>query len=92
MVQSGVINSRGVLSIPFISQATHGALYTGTNVFTTAITTFSPYMSPFDSAPNTMEILYSKLTSEHGYRYYYIDCSRATMADQNSPRSVNITF
>jgi hypothetical protein len=29
---------------------------------------------------------------EHAYRFYYIDCSRAAMADQNSPRNVNITF
>jgi hypothetical protein len=29
---------------------------------------------------------------EHAYRFYYVDCSRAAMADQNSPRNVNITF
>ena len=36
--------------------------------------------------------LISQAMWEHAYRYYYVDCSRAAAADQNSPRNVNITF
>lgn len=36
--------------------------------------------------------LISQYDWEHGMRYYYIDCSRATMADMNTPRNINITF
>ena len=36
--------------------------------------------------------LISQFMWEHGYRFYYVDCSRATMADQNSPRNLNLTF
>jgi hypothetical protein len=36
--------------------------------------------------------LISQYMWEHGMRFYYVDCSRATMADMNSPRNVNITF
>ena len=36
--------------------------------------------------------LLSQSMWEHAYRYYYVDCSRSAMADQNSPRNVNITF
>jgi hypothetical protein len=38
--------------------------------------------------------LISQFDWEHAYkfRYYYVDCSRATMADVNTPRNVNITF
>jgi hypothetical protein len=138
LVQSGVRNIKGVLIIPFISQATHGALNAGANAFTTPITPFAPYQSPFDTAPCTTPMsltqlnvsiggknelmnfysytyenfvqqinIYEKLNSsdmglscglisqqmwEHAHRFYYVDCSRAAMADQNSPRNVNITF
>ncbi len=138
LVQSGVRNIKGILIIPFISQATHGALNTGVNAFTNAITTFAPYQSPFDTAPCTTPMsltqlnvsigganelmnfynytyenfvqqinVYEKINSadmglscglisqemwEHAYRFYYVDCSRSAMADQNAPRNVNITF
>jgi len=36
--------------------------------------------------------LISQSMWEHAYRFYYVDCSRSAMADQNSPRNVNITF
>jgi hypothetical protein len=36
--------------------------------------------------------LISQYDWEHAYRYYYVDCSRATMADMNTPRNVNISF
>ena len=36
--------------------------------------------------------LISQSMWEHAYRCYYVDCSRSAMADQNSPRNVNITF
>ena len=134
LVQSGVRNIKGVLIMPFVASSVHGALSTTT----TAITTFAPYSSPFDTAPCTtpcslinLQIsvgqvnqlmnyynytfeefyqqlnLYEKINSsdlglsngmigqamyEHGYRYYYVDCSRGTEADQNTPRNVNITF
>jgi hypothetical protein len=138
LVQSGVHNIKGVLVIPFISQATHGALNTGANTFANPIIPFAPYQSPFDTAPNTTPMsltqlnvsiggknelmnfysytyenfvqqinAYEKLNSgdmglscglisqsmwEHAYRFYYDDCSRSAMADQNSPCNVNITF
>jgi hypothetical protein len=138
LVQSGVRNIKGIWIIPFISQATHGALNTGTDAFTKAIIPFSPYQSPFDTAPCTTPMtltqlnvsigganelmnfynyihenfvqqinIYEKINSadlglscelisqemwEHAYLFYYIDCSRAAMADQNAPRNVNIAF
>ena len=36
--------------------------------------------------------LISQYMWEHGMRFYYVDLSRATMADQNFPRNVNVTF
>jgi hypothetical protein len=36
--------------------------------------------------------LISQQMWEHCMRYYYIDCSRASMADMNTPRNVNISF
>ena len=36
--------------------------------------------------------LISQFMWENGYRYYYVDCSRATQGDQNTPRNVTITF
>eukprot|EP01039_Chlorochromonas_danica_P011384 gene11384-12719_t len=111
LVQSGVRNIKGILIIPFISQATHGAALTGTNAFATAITTFAPYSSPFDTAPCTTPMSLTQLNVsigganelmnfynitqeiwEHSARFYYVDCSRSAMADQNAPRNVNITF
>lgn len=138
LVQSGVRNIKGILIIPFISQAVNGALNAGANAFTNPIIPFAQYQSPFDSAPNTTPMsltqlnvslggknelmnfysytyenfvqqinIYEKINSadiglscglisqymwEHGYRFYYVDCSRAAAADQNSPRNVNITF
>ena len=133
LVQSGVRNIKGVLIVPFIASSVHGSL---TNL--AGLTTFAPYSSPFDTAPNTTPCsltnlqvsvgqvnqlmnyynytfeefyqqlnLYEKINSsdlglsngqigqamfEHGYRYYYVDCSRGTNADSNTPRNVNISF
>lgn len=36
--------------------------------------------------------LIGQMEWEHAMRYYYVDCSRGAMADQNSSRNVNITF
>ena len=49
LIQSGVSNIRGVLIIPFLSASTNGVPLTNAS----AITSFSQYLSPFDTAPMT---------------------------------------
>ena len=36
--------------------------------------------------------LMSQLMWENGYRYYYVDCSRGSKADQNTPRNVVVNL
>ena len=52
LVQSGVSNISGVLVIPYISSSINGLLSGGTYPMT-GVTSFSQYLSPFDTAPAT---------------------------------------
>jgi len=52
LVQSGVKNVRGVLTIPFISSTVNGLLTTGGTQIS-GISPFSQLLSPFDTAPWT---------------------------------------
>ena len=36
--------------------------------------------------------LFSQFAWENGMRYYYVDCSRGSLADNNTPRNVTVTF
>jgi hypothetical protein len=52
LVQSGVSNISGVLVIPYISSAINGLL-SGGSFPMTGVSSFSQYLSPFDTAPAT---------------------------------------
>lgn len=145
LVQSGVSNPRGVLILPFLSNATGnqltncGATTTDGTTLNTSITTYSQQLSPHDTAPGTtgpfsitsLQVqvggvnvlsniisygfeefiqqvsLYEKINAgdfglscglisqafwEHGYRAYYVDLSRANLADLMTPRNINISL
>lgn len=69
LVQSGVRNIKGILILPFISQATHGALNAGGNAFANPIIPFAPYQSPFDTtAPCTTPMSLTQLNVSIGGR------------------------
>jgi len=53
LIQSGIVNPKGILVCPFLSSSTNGALNT-TTVFTTPIVTFPQISSPFDTCPGTV--------------------------------------
>lgn len=53
LIQSGVVNPKGLLVCPFLSVQTNGGLTT-TNVFATPIVPFNQFSSPFDTAPGSV--------------------------------------
>ena len=53
LIQSGIVNPKGILICPFLSSSTHGGLTT-TQVFATPIVPFAQYSSPFDTCPGTV--------------------------------------
>lgn len=53
LVQSGVTNIRGLLILPFISSNGQANYANGTQANVTGITSFSQFVSPFDTAPMT---------------------------------------
>jgi hypothetical protein len=53
LIQSGVVNPKGLLVVPFLSVQTNGVLTT-TVVFATPIVPFNQFSSPFDTAPSSV--------------------------------------
>lgn len=145
LVQSGVSNPRGVLILPFLSNATgsqltnYGAVTTDGSTLATSFATMAQQLSPFDTAPATTSnaslinlqvavggvnvlaniisygfeefieqvSIYEKINGadfglscglinqafwEHGYRVFYVDLSRANIADLMTARNINISF
>jgi len=145
LIQSGVSNPRGVLILPFLSNASgsqitnYGAVTTNGTTLASSFTTTAQQLSPFDTAPATTSnaslikhqvavggvnvlaniisysfsefieqvSLYEKINAgdfglscglisqshyENAYRVYYVDLSRANIADLMTPRNITITF
>ena len=136
LVQSGVTGLRGVLIIPYVANTVNGLV--AASLFSSGVTSFSQYLSPFDSAPvttapislinlnvavggrqmlnsnlaysweNFLEqvSLYEKVNQSdigiscglisrdwwQNSRYYYVDCTRGSVADSLESRNINIQF
>lgn len=79
--------------IPFISQATHGAVNTGGNLFAHPIILFAPYQSAFDIAPNTkpmsLTLLNVSISGKNELMYFYSYISENVVKQINAHEKLN---